>query len=70
MQFQVVESKTERRGSASIAREFNLVYLPKKKQRKVWILPYEDEWKDDVPIHTEHFLCKIDSSITLISPYF
>ncbi|ODM99807.1 Tyrosine-protein phosphatase non-receptor type 14 [Orchesella cincta] len=58
--FQVVESKAERRGSASIAREYNLVYLPKKKQRKVWILPYEDEWKDDVPVHTEHFLCFLE----------
>lgn len=61
-----MESKVERRGSASIAREFNMVFLPKKKQRKVWILPYEDEWKDDVPIHTEHFLCNLNLNTCLI----
>jgi hypothetical protein len=58
-QFQVIESKVERSSSASIAREFTLIYVPKKKQRKVWLLPYEDEWKDDVPVHTEHFLCML-----------
>ena len=56
--FQVVDCKSERSNTASIARELIIIYLPKKKQRRVWILPYEEEWKDDVPIHTEHFLCK------------
>lgn len=55
-----MESKGERRKSSnSIAREFNLIYTPKKKRRKVWVLPYEEEWKDDGPVHTEHFLCQI-----------
>ncbi|OXA59565.1 Tyrosine-protein phosphatase non-receptor type 14 [Folsomia candida] len=60
--FQVVESKGERRNSSNltIAREFNLIYTSKKKQRKVFILPYEEEWKDDVPVHTEHFLCFLE----------
>lgn len=51
----------------TIGREITLNFTPKKKQRRIWILPYEEEWKDDVPIHTEHFLCKEKMSICTLS---
>jgi len=63
-EFQITETKGERRNSAintpTIAREFTVNYLPKKKQKKLLILPYEEEWREDVPIHTEHFLCFLE----------
>lgn len=56
--FQITDCKKRLSNTkASIARELLVTFLPKKKQRRVWILPYEEEWKDDVPIDTEHFLC-------------
>jgi len=60
--FQLTDSKSQRStAKASIASELILTFLPKKKQRRVWVLPYDEEWKDDVPIDTEHFLCKFST---------